>query len=195
MTKSSSHKNNLSDQELVNCFKETGEKSCVGELFIRYKHLVYGVCMKYLADEDESQDVQMQVFEKLLKDLHRHDIIQFKSWLYTVSKNECLMFIRSRKNKRAKEVEMHKDLSVSMESDLSMHQQGITETEHQLRAMENKLEELDEKQRRCLELFYLELKCYKEVVALTGFSLNEVKSYIQNGKRNLKILMMNRKNV
>ena len=64
MTKSSSHKNNLSDQELVNCFKETGEKSCVGELFIRYKHLVYGVCMKYLADEDESQDVQMQVFEK-----------------------------------------------------------------------------------------------------------------------------------
>ncbi|MCX6312275.1 MAG: sigma-70 family RNA polymerase sigma factor [Bacteroidetes bacterium] len=193
MVEFSSHIKSLSDNDLVNRFKETGDNICIGELFSRYRHLVFGVCMKYLADEDESQDVQMQVFEKLLKDLQRHNIEQFKGWLYTVAKNECLMYIRSRKSKRAHEAELQKDLMGVMESEMSLHPEGVTDTEHQLREMEDSLEGLDEKQRRCLELFYLDLKCYKEVADLTGFSLNEVKSFIQNGKRNLKILMSKRK--
>jgi RNA polymerase sigma factor (sigma-70 family) len=189
----SSHIKSLSDTELVNRFRETGDNLCVGELFSRYRHLVFGVCMKYLADEDEAQDVQMQVFEKLLRDLQRHNVEQFKGWLYTVAKNECLMYIRSRKSKRAHEAELKKDLQGVMESELSLHPEGITDTELQLREMEGSMEGLDEKQRRCLELFYLEVKCYKEVSDITGFSLNEVKSFIQNGKRNLKILMSKRK--
>jgi RNA polymerase sigma-70 factor (ECF subfamily) len=189
----SSHIKNASDAELVARFKETGDNLCIGELFSRYKHLVFGVCMKYLADEDESQDVQMQVFEKLLRDLQRHNVEQFKGWLYTVTKNECLMYIRSRKSKRLNDQELKKDMTGLMETEMSMHPEGITDTEHQLREMEDSLEGLAENQRRCLELFYLEMKCYKEVSDMTGFSLNEVKSFIQNGKRNLKILMSKRK--
>jgi RNA polymerase sigma factor (sigma-70 family) len=188
----SSHIKNASDAELVARFKETGDNICIGELFSRYRHLVFGVCMKYLADEDESQDVQMQVFEKLLRDLQRHNVEQFKGWLYTVTKNECLMYIRSRKSKRLNDQELKKDMAGLMETEMPLHPEGITDTEHQLREMEDSLEGLAENQRRCLELFYLEMKCYKEVSDITGFSLNEVKSFIQNGKRNLKILMSKR---
>jgi RNA polymerase sigma factor (sigma-70 family) len=190
----SSHIKKLSDSELVNRFRETGDNLCVGELFLRYRHLVFGVCMKYLADEDESQDVQMQVFEKLLKDLQRHNVEQFKGWLYAVTKNECLMYIRSRKSKRLRDQELKKDMEGGMESGLLLHPDGVTDTEQQLREMEDRLSGLGENQRRCLELFYLEQKCYREVSEITGFSLNEVKSHIQNGKRNLKLLMSKGKN-
>jgi RNA polymerase sigma factor (sigma-70 family) len=185
---------NLSDTELVDRFRETNDNLCVGELFMRYKHLVYGVCMKYLADEDESQDVQMQVFEKLLKDLQRHQVEQFKGWLYAVTKNECLMYLRSKKSLRLKNAELKKDLDGVMESGDSLHPEGVNDTEQQLRLMEHNLSGIGESQRRCLELFYLEQKCYKEVSDITGFSLNEVKSHIQNGKRNLKILMTRKVN-
>ncbi len=193
MVELSSHIRSLSDNELVSRFRETGDNLCIGELFSRYRHLVFGVCMKYLADEDESQDVQMQVFEKLLKDLQRHNVEQFKGWLYAVTKNECLMYLRSRKSKRAHEQELKKDMQGLMESETSLHPEGVSDTELQLREMEDSLDGLGENQRRCLELFYLELKCYREVSEITGYSLNEVKSYIQNGKRNLKILMSKRR--
>ena len=189
MVEYSSEIKSLSDNELVSRFKETGDSLIVGELFKRYRHLVFGVCMKYLRDEDESQDVQMQVFEKLLKDLHRHQVEQFKGWLYAVTKNECLMYLRSRKSERARQEQMKKDQEAVMESIGTLHTDGVNSTEVQLREMENSLSLLSENQRRCLELFYLEQKCYKEVADITGFSMNEVKSYIQNGKRNLKILM------
>lgn len=151
--------------------------------------------MKYLRDEDESQDVQMHVFEKLLKDLGRHQIEQFKGWLYTVAKNECLMYLRSKKSQKAREMELRKDsVQDVMESGLAVHPDGVTETERQLQTMESSLQELNETQRHCLELFYLQKKCYQEIASATGYSLNEVKSYIQNGKRNLKILMMKKQN-
>lgn len=194
MVEFSSHIKSLSDAELVNRFRETGDNLVIGELFSRYRHLVFGVCMKYLSDEDESQDVQMQVFEKLLRDLQRHDVAQFKGWLYTVTKNECLMYIRSRKSKRANLEELKKDMAGFMESETSLHPDGVTDTEQQLREMEAGISGLGENQRRCLELFYLEMKCYTEVATITGYSLNEVKSFIQNGKRNLKILMSKNKN-
>lgn len=132
----------------------------------------------------------MKVFEKLLKDLGKHEIEQFKGWLYTVAKNECLMYLRAQKSQRARDLELKKDSQGVMESDHALHPDGVTETERQLQTMESSLQELNETQRRCLELFYLEKKCYQEITTLTGYSLNEVKSYIQNGKRNLKILMM-----
>ena len=150
--------------------------------------------MKYLRDEDESQDVQMQVFEKLLKNLGRHNIEQFKGWLYTVAKNECLMYLRSKKSQKAREMELRKDSVSVMELGLVVHPDGVTETERQLQTMESSLQELNENQRRCLELFYLEKKCYQEITTVTGYSLNEVKSFIQNGKRNLKILLTKKQN-
>ncbi len=185
----SSHIRELSDAELVERFKADGNQLLIGELFRRYRHLVYGVCMKYLKDEDESQDVQMQIFEKLLTDLHRHEISQFKGWLYAVARNECLMYLRSQKSKRLRDQELQKDLVGFMETEVSVHPDGVTEQEWMLQQMEGSLQHLNEHQRNCIELFYLKKKSYQEIADQTGYNLTEVKSYIQNGKRNLKILL------
>ncbi len=189
-----------SDSELVLKFKETRDNALVGELYQRYTHLVFGVCMKYLKDEDEAKDGVMQVFEKLLTDLHRHKVENFKGWLYMVSKNHCLMYFRTKKQ----HVELPRELSSDgMEEESTYLSNGVGGTmelssdlhpigedkERQLTSMEAAILELKKEQKICIELFYLQEKSYEDVAKQTGFSMNEVKSYIQNGKRNLKILM------
>lgn len=178
-----------SDHELVADFKATGNSIVVGELFRRYKHLVLGVCRKYLKDDDESQDVQMQIFEKLLTDLHKHEIDQFKAWLYMVTRNTCLMYLRSLKSKKAGQAEMQKVLEQDMEIESSLHLSDEGSNNRMLDLMEQMLEQLQETQKICVDMFYLKKKTYKEIHEATGYSMNEVKSYIQNGKRSLKLLM------
>ena len=203
---------NCSDTELVQKFHATRDNALVGELFQRYTHLVFGVCMKYFKDVDEANDGVMQVFEKLLNDLHKHNIDNFKGWLYMVAKNHCLMHFRSKKI----HVELPKNLTGDFGDDNSedgtmspsggtegvdgmdfasnMHLNG-EEKEKQLTLMESAIKELKEGQKICIELFYLQEKSYEEVSAATGYSMKEVKSYIQNGKRNLKIIMTSTKKI
>ena len=199
-----------SDTELVQKFRETRDNAVIGELFQRYTHLVFGVCMKYLKDEDEAKDGVMQIFEKLLTDLHRHKVDNFKGWLYMVAKNHCLMYFRSKKI----HVELPRDLSndndsnsedgvlspsgggagggFSMELASDLHPNG-EDKEKQLTLMESAIKELKEEQKICIELFYLQERSYEEIAKATGYSMKEVKSYIQNGKRNLKLIMTSQK--
>ena len=156
----------------------------LGELFSRYTPLIYGVCLKYLKDRDDSKDAVMQVFEKLVQTLRDHEIDTFKSWLYVTSRNHCLMHIRSRKGKMT--VGISDNL---MESDLILHLEEEPELEGNLSKLEKCIQQLVNEQKQCVELFYLEQKCYKDITDLTNFDLNQVKSFIQNGKRNLKICM------
>jgi RNA polymerase sigma factor (sigma-70 family) len=184
--------NTLEDLELVALYKETGDNNCVGVLFQRYTHLIFGVCMKYLKDEDESQDASMQIFEKLLNDLKKHEIQQFKGWLHMVCKNFCLMQLRSGATKLKHQKEMHKDFAPVMESGEALHLTFENTKELQLTYMEECMKGLNNEQRLCVELFYLQEKSYNEVAEMTNFSMNNVKSYIQNGKRNLKICIESR---
>ncbi len=179
----------LSDLELVNEYKKTSDNTSVGVLFERYTHLVFGVCMKYLKDEEESHDAVMQIFEKLLADLKKHEIAQFKGWLHSVARNHCLMYLRSRQSTHKKEVEMHKDIKGVMENEHELHLNNSNQKEEQLTKLEDGIKQLTEEQKICIELFYLQNKCYQEVADTTGFSLNQVKSFIQNGKRNLKLFL------
>jgi RNA polymerase sigma factor (sigma-70 family) len=181
---------NLSDQELILKFRETQDLTLVSELFGRYTSMIYGVCVKYLKDRDDAKDAVMQVFEKLPGTLKGHEIANFKSWLYVTTRNHCLMQIRSKKTSvvsagQAKQ-ELRPDL---MENDLILHLDDGPELENDLAKMEKCIQKLEAQQQQCVRLFYLEEKCYKDVSTLTGFDLNKVKSYIQNGKRNLKICM------
>lgn len=178
----------LSDEELVSLFRNSGDNNYLGVLFKRYRHLVFGVCMKYLKDEDESKDASMQVFEKLFVELKRHDIQHFKAWLHTVTKYHCLMKLRT----------VSKEISgidpFVMENQAVKHpplvdNEGALDKEKRLQQMEKAMLNLEPHQQRCIQLFYLEEKSYQQVANETGFTLNQVKSYIQNGKRNLKLLM------
>jgi RNA polymerase sigma factor (sigma-70 family) len=172
----------LTDIELIDLYKSKGDKEVVGVLFKRYTGFVFAVCLKYLRNREESEDAVMQVFEKLFADLHKHNVTHFKSWLYTVAKNHCLHLIRDRK----------KDISSSnihlpvMETSSNMYHDNEDVIEFKVEALERELCNLVHEQKICIELFYLQEKSYQEVATITGYTLNQVKSYIQNGKRNLK---------
>ena len=179
--------NHFSDKELIKEYKNTKNNVLVGILYKRYSHLVFGLSLKYLKDEDEAKDAVMQIFEKLLVDLLKFDIEYFKSWLYSFSKNHCLMTIRSKQSKLKKEMDLQIYVDSFMETENSLHPNGAIEKEVQYIQLEKAIEELNEDQRKCIKLFYLKERSYNEIAEETGHTLNEVKSFIQNGKRNLKI--------
>lgn len=179
-----SHLKNLRDEELIHLYKTKKSAEVFGILYERYSHLVYGVCLKYLKNADNAKDAMMQIFEKLFHDLYRHDIQLFKAWLYRVAQNHCFMQLRSN-NHLVKSIDFFYDLGVEMEE--GVH--PMVEKERMLDKMELAIEELNDEQKKCILLFYIEKKTYHEIMQMTGFSFMQVKSNIQNGKRNLKIKM------
>lgn len=182
----SSNNSELSDRELVYRYQKTRNKKYIGELFERYSHLVYGVSLKYLKNVPEAQDNVMIVFEKLMKDLEKTDVKNFKAWIHIVTKNQCLMKLR----KQSKTVSREQDIETIEHSLTSSSEQEEKKLkEQQLTQLEEAIQELKPEQKQCVELFYLQQKCYQDVAEITGFSLKQVKSYIQNGKRNLRIIL------
>lgn len=178
------------DNELIARYKKEGNNALVGELYKRYSHLVYGVSLKYLKNEEESKDAVLQIFENLLTDLKKHDIANFKSWLHSVTRNHCLMFLRKQqtKQKRVNEYEATYQHEEAFAAPFAVHEKE--EREVALTQMEQALTELKPEQRICIELFFLQEKCYNEVADETGYTIKQVKSYIQNGKRNLANIML-----
>lgn len=174
----------LSDADLVTKYRDTGDLNLVSELFGRYTTMIYSVCVKYLRDRDDAKDAVMQVFEKLPSTLKSHEVSNFKSWVYVMARNHCLMQIRAGKGKKTEEFRQQ-----AVENDFLMHPQADSELENDLSKLEKCIQTLAEEQQRCVRLFFLEEQCYKDISTETGYDLNKVKSYIQNGKRNLKICM------
>ena len=175
-----------SDTDLINKFLESGDNSFIGVLYERYGHLVLGLCIKYLKNKDEAQDMVIQIFTDLMKDLKKHKVQYFKSWLYVYSKNFCLMELRKRQRELKKELELKENVHLIMDFSNPEH---LHEKEKQIVIMEQAIGLLNIEQKQCIELFYLKNKSYNEIIEITGYSNNEVKSHIQNGKRNLKLKM------
>lgn len=172
----------LTDEELLQQYIQSGDTKYFGELYNRYIPLLYGLCLKYLRDEDRAQDAVMQLFEDLLLKVMNYDIKVFRPWLYRVAKNHCLQVLR----KENREVSLDYIVNV-MESGEFLHLISEEEsTEEQLDALHTCMEKLPESQRTSIICFFLEEMSYQDIIVKTGFSLNNVKSYIQNGKRNLK---------
>jgi RNA polymerase sigma-70 factor, ECF subfamily len=172
------------DLELIRTFRESGDAELVGLLFQRYVSLIYGVCLKYLKNREESKDATMQLFEKLLVVLREHEITHFKSWLYVTTRNHCLMQLRAGQNKHFIEIP-----DEFMENEARLHLEDGADLESDLANLKKCMDRLEEGQKQCVQLFFLEQKCYKDICVLTRYEYNEVKSHIQNGKRNLKICM------
>ena len=175
---------NQSDAELVLLYRQSGDLKILGELYQRYMDLVYGVCLKYFKDPDQAQDGVMQIFEELVLKLKKHEVDNFRGWLHQVAKNHCLMQLRTPKN--LKTVELPATL---MQNEEEVHLNGVMEKEENFQKLENCLASLSEEQRLMIKLFYLEGKCYNEIVEITGKAWNHVRSAIQNGRRNLKLCM------
>jgi len=177
-------KNNLPDRELAAQFRTTGNMDLLAVLFQRYMELLYGVCLKYLKQPEPARDAVMQIFEELVVKLKKHEVDNFKSWLYTLARNHCLMQLRTPKN--LKTTEFKPEL---VQSEEELHLNGAFQREENLAKLERCLETLSPDQKTAVEMFYLQNKCYKEIAAATGLEWNKVRSYIQNGRRNLKICM------
>jgi len=178
---------NSSDEELLRLFDRNGSLDTLGELYSRYMHLVYGVSMKYLGSREDAKDIVMQIFEKLVTDLPGQEVRNFKSWLYVLTKNHCLMQIRSKKSADGR-MEGYTIEQAFMESEQEMH--PIDREDHSVEeALKRCIEQLKNEQKQCIELFYYEKHCYQEIAEQLGMSEKKVKSYLQNGKRNLKICL------
>src|SRR5690606_14200699 len=162
-----------------------GESSYLGQLLERYTLLLFGVCMKYLKNEDAAKDAVQQVFLKVISELQKYKVEYFKSWIYMIAKNHCLMQLRA-KGKHTVEIQ---DNLLASDTDAQLAKTKIVEKEYTLTKMESALKQLNVEQRQCIEAFYLQKKTYMQIAEQLGFSIKQVKSHIQNGKRNLKILM------
>ena len=174
----------LSDLELITLYKQSEDQQVLATLYQRYSDLVFGVCLKYLKNVDDAMDAGIDIYEQLVKKVAKHEIENFKGWLHTLSRNHCLMKFRSEKNKRI--VELPEDL---MQIEEAVHLNSEMGKETQIKELEGCIERLNIDQRKVVELFYIQEKCYNEIVEETGIPWNTVRSQIQNARRNLKICM------
>ncbi|WP_346238868.1 RNA polymerase sigma factor [Niabella insulamsoli] len=173
-----------SDEALLLDFKQTGNQHSLAELYLRYSELLYGVCYKYLENADDAKDAVMNIYQELLRKVPQHEIQNFKSWAYVLTKNYCLMQLRSAKKHITVNLEQH-----TVQSDDFTHLDRIIEKEAAFKRLENCIEKLPAEQKSSIKLFYYDNKCYNEITAATGLDWNKVRSLIQNGRRNLKICM------
>jgi len=173
----------ITDAELLELFYSDKNQEWIGILLERYTLLLLGVCMKYLKDENEARDCVQQIFLKVLTEVGKYRIDYFKSWLYMVAKNHCLMRLRDKGSKGVKELQ--DNLATASETD----KQELISNEKNYELLDEAIRDLNEEQRQCVILFYLKKNSYQQISEKTGYSLMQVKSYIQNGKRNLKILL------
>lgn len=180
----------LSDEEILSRYRQTHNKELIAEVYERYIHLVFAVCFRYLKNTEEAKDAAMQVFSFLLEELKENEVRHFRAWLHTVTRNHCLMQLRKAKTiRKMLDWEEEKFLEENVENDGFVHLYHGQDEEENRNMLMHALEKLNREQRMCIELKYLEEKSYEEVAVLTGFNLNQVKSHIQNGKRNLLIFM------
>jgi RNA polymerase sigma factor (sigma-70 family) len=171
----------LTDQEILRNFYEDHNNEWLGALLERYTMLLYGVSMKYLKNPEEARDAVQQIFLKVIMELHKYEVSYFSSWLYMIAKNHCLMFLRNNRQ----------TLSVEQIGEPVSEQEYTNpfETENMLKDLEEALRHLNPEQKICVRMFYLEKKSYQTISSETGFNLLQVKSYLQNGKRNLRLLL------
>jgi RNA polymerase sigma factor (sigma-70 family) len=173
--------NKLTDQEILKHFYSDHNNEWLGTLLERYTMLLYGVSMKYLKNTEEARDAVQQIFLKVITELHKYEVTYFSSWLYMIAKNHCLMQLRNPR----------RGISVDLVAEpvFENNNPDPGKNEKLLRDLEVALQHLKADQKICIQMFYLEKKSYQSIVSETGFSLLQVKSFIQNGKRNLRLLL------
>lgn len=179
--------NSENDKILLKKYLKSSDLEILGQLYSNYIHLVYGVCLKYLKNRDDSKDAVNKIFELLITEIPKFEIQNFKSWLFVVTKNYCLMEIRKKKSEQ-KRIEKYSE-QVFMESDDFLHPIDETQNSELEAGLKKCIENLKNEQRESIELFYFKEKCYEEIAGMMNVPEKKIKSYIQNARRNLKICL------
>ena len=169
-----------SDEELVTDLRK-GHQPSLGVLWDRYAHLLFGVGMKYMKNTDRSKDVVMDVFAALPELVKRHEITYFRGWIHTVMRNRCLMALRG----TGKEI----GFEHTLEDTEAEHREAAALKETELTRLEEAIERLNPDQQTCIRLFHLQRNSYQHVAERTGMSVEQVRSHIQNGRRNLRLML------
>ncbi|WP_428667868.1 RNA polymerase sigma factor [Runella sp.] len=177
----------LTDAEYLSEYRRTGDLAGLGELYERHMDMVFAVCFKYMGEEDEAKDAVMQIFEQLITDLKTHEVQNFKSWLHSVARNHCLMQLRQKRVVVGDEGIFENEAFENFVAESPEKENW--EIDSQLSDLGDCLQTLAQEQRRSVELFYFQQLCYQQIAEQTGFAITKVKSYLQNGKRNLKLCM------
>lgn len=172
----------MDEMELLRRFYADGDRKWLGILLERYTVLLFGVCMKYLKNTENAKDAVQQVFCKALAEIPRSDIKNMGGWLYTVARNECLGMLRGRKNFVAADLESREQEAALPLAELLLEDRRAAE-------LKSAIQKLRTEQRECIVLFYFEKKNYQQIAAALQDTVKQVKSNIQNGKRNLKIIL------
>lgn len=172
----------VSDEKLLEDFKTTGNQEPLATLYLRYSGLLYGTCLKYLEDAEEAKDAVMNIYQELLRKLPTHEVSNFKSWVYVVAKNHCLMQLRAAKKNITVNLE-----GTNMQSGDFSHLDSVLDKEEEFKKLEKCMDALSGDQKKSIQLFYYQNKCYNEIAEETGVEWNKVRSLIQNARRNLKI--------
>ncbi len=174
----------LSDSELLQNFYRDHDNEWLGILLPRYTLLLLGVCMKYLKNEEDAKDCVQQIFFKIINELHKYKVEYFKSWIYMIAKNHCLMKLRDKGKIPVELNEYITGVTDENEDKISFLEKDVL-----LNRMKEAMKNLNQEQQQCVSLFYLQKKSYAQIAEITGFTTMQVKSYIQNGKRNLKLML------
>ena len=177
-----------SDDELISNYQSNGDMETLSTLYQRYMELVYGVCLKYFQNTDDAKDAVINIFEELIVKLKKHQVTYFKAWLYQVAKNHCLMALRKKKKTP------HFVDTENVQIDDGLHLEEVMSKETRLKSLEECIQQLAAQQKESVTLFYLKGKCYKEIATSTGIDVEKIRSFIQNGRRNLKICMDKKEN-
>ncbi|MFY7963767.1 MAG: RNA polymerase sigma factor [Chitinophagaceae bacterium] len=173
------------DEELLLDFQEKLNAQSLATLYLRYTDLVYGACMKYFKDGERSKDAVMEIYQEISIKLKTHQVENFKGWLYVVARNHCLMQLR----KTQKNIVVEFDNSGFVQSEDFSHLDAVLEKEKDFKKLETCVDQLNDDQKLVINLFYLQQKCYNDIVDETGIEWSKVRSMVQNGRRNLKICM------
>lgn len=173
----------MTDEELLLAYRKTNDSDWLGHLLQRYTILLLGVAMKYLKDRAGAEDAVQQIFLKALTHLPKQEISNFKGWLYILTRNHCLQELRNKQHYTLEAALGNVEAAASNNEEIILH-------EYTLEQMGEGLKHLNEEQRTCITLFYLEKKSYVQIISVTGYTFMQVKSFIQNGKRNLKVILI-----
>jgi RNA polymerase sigma-70 factor (ECF subfamily) len=183
-----------SDATLLDLYKQDKDTKWLGYLFERYSLLVFGVCMKYLKQVNDAKDATQLVFEKAFVEINKYEVSFFKSWIYSIARNHCLMQLRSKGHQTVFMDTIPEELGEDLTTkDLFNSNEDLLEK--QIENLGEAIQHLNQEQKTCIELFYLQKLSYRDIEEKTGFNFQQVKSHIQNGKRNLRIFLEQKQKV